>query len=51
MEWLNTHFIEPSTEEGDVLSSLESAWEGEGFWEYFTRFVPLITPRVITGRG
>ncbi|KAF9642653.1 hypothetical protein BDM02DRAFT_3105390 [Thelephora ganbajun] len=37
MEWLNTHFIEPSTEEGDVLSRLESAWEGEGFWEYLTR--------------
>lgn len=37
MEWLNTHFIEPSTEEGDVLSSLESPWEGEGFWDYITR--------------
>ena len=43
MEWLNTHFIEPSAEEGDVLSKLESAWEAEGFWDYLTRFVPLIT--------
>ncbi|GLB43373.1 putative nup85 Nucleoporin [Lyophyllum shimeji] len=37
MEWLNTHFIEPSTEEGDHLSSLEHPWEEENFWPYLTR--------------
>ncbi|KAG5654215.1 hypothetical protein H0H81_006249, partial [Sphagnurus paluster] len=37
MEWLNTHFIEPSTEEGDHLSSQESPWEDETFWPYLTR--------------
>ncbi|KAF5383546.1 hypothetical protein D9615_003741 [Tricholomella constricta] len=37
MEWLNTHFIEPSTEEGDHLSSLEHPWEDETFWPYLTR--------------
>ncbi|RDB15810.1 Nuclear pore complex protein Nup85 [Hypsizygus marmoreus] len=37
MEWLNTHFIEPSTEEGDHLSSLEYPWEDETFWPYLTR--------------
>ena len=50
MEWLNIHFIEPSTEEGDVLSCLESPWEGEGFWDYLTRFVLLILPHPITGK-
>lgn len=37
MEWLNIHFIEPSTEEGDQLSSLENPWEDESFWPYLTR--------------
>ena len=37
MDWLNTHFIEPSTEEGDMLSSLEEPWEDEAFWPYLTR--------------
>ena len=37
MEWLNIHFIEPSTEEGDLLSSLDSPWEDESFWPYLTR--------------
>ncbi|KAF8449374.1 Nup85 nucleoporin-domain-containing protein [Boletus edulis BED1] len=37
MEWLNTHFIEPSTEEGDHLSSLEHSWADETFWPYLTR--------------
>ncbi|EIN09429.1 hypothetical protein PUNSTDRAFT_85773, partial [Punctularia strigosozonata HHB-11173 SS5] len=37
MEWLNTHFIEPSTEEGVQLSSLEKPWEDENFWPYITR--------------
>ncbi|PPR01778.1 hypothetical protein CVT24_001801 [Panaeolus cyanescens] len=39
MEWLNTHFIEPSTEEGDQLSGLEKPWEDEGFWPYLTRSI------------
>lgn len=37
MEWLNTHFIEPSTEEGNQLSSQENPWEDERFWPYVTR--------------
>lgn len=39
MEWLNTHFIEPSTEEGDHLSTLEHPWADETFWPFLTRFV------------
>jgi nuclear pore complex protein Nup85 len=44
MDWLNTHFIEPSTEEGDHLSSLEQPWEDESFWPYLTRslFFPVL---------
>ncbi|KAH7905644.1 nucleoporin Nup85-like protein [Hygrophoropsis aurantiaca] len=37
MEWLNIQFIEPSTEEGDHLSALESPWEDEMFWPYLLR--------------
>lgn len=37
LEWLNTHFIEPSTEEGDQLSSIERPWEDELFWPYLIR--------------
>lgn len=37
MEWLNIHFIEPSTEEGDHLSSLDRPWEDDSFWSYLTR--------------
>lgn len=37
LDWLNTHFIEPSTEDGDQLSSLEHPWEDEIFWPYLTR--------------
>ncbi|KAF7309813.1 Nuclear pore complex protein Nup85 [Mycena indigotica] len=37
MEWLNIHFIEPSTEEGDHLSSLQAPWEDDSFWPYLTR--------------
>ena len=39
MEWLNTHFIEPSTQEGDELSSQERPWEDPAFWPYLTRCV------------
>ena len=38
MEWLNTHFIEPSSEEGDHLSTLEHPWADETFWSFLTRF-------------
>ncbi|CDO69328.1 hypothetical protein BN946_scf184746.g9 [Trametes cinnabarina] len=37
MEWLNTHFVEPSTQEGDDLSSQERPWEDPAFWPYLTR--------------
>ena len=43
MEWLNTHFIEPSTEEGVHLSALEYPWEDETFWPYITRYVTCLT--------
>lgn len=39
MEWLNTHFIEPSSEEGDHLSSQDRPWQDETFWPYLTRSV------------
>lgn len=44
MEWLNTHFIEPSTQEGDELSSQERPWEDPAFWPYLTRYVILHLP-------
>lgn len=37
MAWLNMHFIEPSSDEGDELSSQENPWEDENFWSYLTR--------------
>lgn len=37
LEWLNMHFIEPSTEEGDHLSKLERPWEDETFWSYLLK--------------
>lgn len=37
MEWLNIHYVEPTTEEGDHLSGLERPWEDETFWPYLTR--------------
>ncbi|KAI0832142.1 Nup85 nucleoporin-domain-containing protein [Trametes gibbosa] len=39
MEWLNTHFIQPSTQEGDELSSQDRPWEDPAFWPYLTRTV------------
>lgn len=42
LEWLNTHFIEPSTEDGDQLSTLERPWEDELFWPYVVRSVVLL---------
>ena len=37
LEGLNTHFIEPTTEEADQLSGLERPWEDETFWSYIIR--------------
>ena len=37
LEWLNTHFIEPTTEEADQLIALERPWEDEIFWPYIIR--------------
>ncbi|KAH9888788.1 Nup85 nucleoporin-domain-containing protein [Cubamyces lactineus] len=37
MEWLNTHYVQPSTQEGDGLSSQERPWEDPAFWSYLTR--------------
>ncbi|KAI0630839.1 Nup85 nucleoporin-domain-containing protein [Trametes polyzona] len=39
MEWLNIHFIQPSTQEGDELSGRDSPWEDPAFWPYLTRTV------------
>lgn len=47
MEWLNIHFIEPSTEEGDHLSGLERPWEDETFWPYLTRAVLRGLPKAV----
>lgn len=38
MEWLNIHFTEPRTEDGDRLSELEAPWEDTEFWPYLTRY-------------
>ena len=38
LEWLNTHFIEPSTEEGGQLSALQNPWEDDLFWPYLIRY-------------
>ncbi|KZT25118.1 hypothetical protein NEOLEDRAFT_1178543 [Neolentinus lepideus HHB14362 ss-1] len=39
MEWLNMHYIAPSTEEGDHLSNQISPWKDETFWPYLTRAI------------
>lgn len=39
MEWLNTHYVEPTSEEGDHLSNLDRPWEDEAFWPYLTRAI------------
>ena len=41
LEWLNIHFIEPSTEEGDQLSALDRPWEDDTFWPYVLRSVQI----------
>lgn len=38
LEWLNVHYIEPSTEEGVQLSALQNPWEDELFWPYVIRY-------------
>lgn len=45
MEWLNTHFIEPSSEDGDHLSSQDCPWQDELFWPYLTRYSHRIRSR------
>jgi len=42
MEWLNIQYIEPSTEQGDQLSSQDSPWEDEEFWPYLKRYVNVL---------
>lgn len=37
LDWLNTHFVEPSTEEGKHLATLDKPWEDETYWLYLTR--------------
>lgn len=37
LEWLNTNYVEPSTEEGDHLSSLDKPWQDGNFWPYIAR--------------
>ncbi|KAK7687336.1 hypothetical protein QCA50_009842 [Cerrena zonata] len=37
MEWLNTHYVEPSSEEGIQLSAQDEPWQNEAFWPYITR--------------
>lgn len=51
MEWLNIHFIEPSTEEGDHLSGLERPWEDETFWPYLTRWALFSKDRALRSFG
>ncbi len=53
MEWLNIHFIEPSTEEGDQLSTLDRPWEDANFWSYLTRYivVSILVPHLIPGQS
>jgi hypothetical protein len=45
MEWLNTHFIEPSSEEGDHLSTQDKPWKDESFWPYLTRYLGYLRGR------
>lgn len=37
LDWLNTHFVEPPTEEGKHLATMEKPWEDETYWPYLTR--------------
>ncbi|CAL1715565.1 unnamed protein product [Somion occarium] len=37
MEWLNTHYVEPSSEEGMQLSTQDKPWQDDTFWPYLTR--------------
>ena len=39
MEWLNTHYVEPSSEDGIQLSIQDEPWKSEAFWPYITRYV------------
>lgn len=37
MEWLNTYYVEPSTDEGKRLTDLNHPWEDEYFWPFLQR--------------
>ncbi|TCD63518.1 hypothetical protein EIP91_005319 [Steccherinum ochraceum] len=37
LDWLNTHFVEPSTDEGKHLATLDKPWEDESYWSYLAR--------------
>jgi len=37
VDWMNKHFAEPSTEQGDMLNKLEKPWENTSFWSYLTK--------------
>jgi nuclear pore complex protein Nup85 len=39
MDWLNRHFVDPPSEEGDTLSKLDRPWEHDDFWPYIARAV------------
>lgn len=45
MEWLNIHFVQPSTQEGDELNGLEQPWEDPAFWVFW----PYLTGCVYSG--
>ena len=37
VDWMNMYFVEPPTEQGDMLNQLEKPWENEVFWSYLTK--------------
>ena len=39
LEWLNTNFIAPDSEEAIELHKLNTPWEDERYWLYLIRFV------------
>jgi len=43
VDWMNMHFVEPPTEQGDMLNQLEKPWENEVFWSYLTKWVSSFT--------
>jgi len=43
VDWMNMHFVEPPTEQGNMLNQLEKPWENEVFWSYLTKWVSPFT--------